>query len=54
MKDDWTKTDNAQFANMSDFDDLKTILSILPDEALYLMGDNIFQLLEKEDNNFQS
>ena len=52
-ENDWTETDDAQFADVSDFDNSETISSILPDEAPHPVGDNISQQPEKEGNNSQ-
>lgn len=53
MKDDQTKTDNSQFAEMNNINDLKTISFIVTNNIPYPIVDNIFQQPEKERNNFQ-
>ena len=53
MEDDWAKTDNAQFADMGDFDDSKTVSFIFPDDTFHSVRDNIFQQPKKEENNLQ-
>ncbi len=40
-EDYWTEKDDAQFADLSDFDDSKTASLILPDDFLYSVGGNI-------------
>lgn len=49
-EDDWTESDDAQFADVSDFDSSETGSSILPNGSLYSVGDNISKLPEKEGN----
>ena len=53
LEDDWAKTDDAQFADVSDFDLLETAFSILPDNFLYSVGDNDSQQPEKEGDSSQ-
>ena len=53
-EDDWTKTDNAQFADASDFDNLETASSTLPDDVFHSVGEKTFSQLEKEENDTQS
>lgn len=54
MEDDWTETNDAQFANVSDFGGMKPAFSMLPDDALYSVGDKIFKQPKKEGNDSQS
>lgn len=49
-KDDWAKTNDTQFADMSDFNDIISVSSILPDDTFHLVGDEILQQPEKEKN----
>ena len=44
-EEDWTETDDAQFADVSDFDDLEL------DPSPYLVGDNISKLPKEGRNN---
>lgn len=43
LKDDWIETDNTQFADMDDFNNLEIAPSMLPDDTFYLMKDDIFK-----------
>lgn len=43
LENDWTETDDAQFVDVSNFDNSEIIFSILPDEIPHLMRDNISQ-----------
>ena len=44
-EEDWTETDDAQFADVSDFDDLEL------DPSPYLVGDNISKLPKEGGND---
>ncbi len=50
-EDDWVETDDAQFAVVSDFNDLKIASSMLPDNSLHSVGENISKQLETEGND---
>ena len=50
MENDWAKIDNAQFSNASDFGNLETESSILPDNTPHSIGESITYQLEKERN----
>ena len=52
-EDDWAETDDAQFADVSDFDDSETASPILPDDSLYSVGSNISKHPEKKKNASQ-
>ena len=51
--DDRTETDDAQFADMSSFDDSEIVSSILSDDARHSVGENTSWQPEKEGNNSQ-
>ncbi len=38
---DWKKTDDVQFADVSDFDRSEIAFSILPDDLFHSIGENI-------------
>ena len=52
-EDDWAETDDAQFADVSDFDDSETASPILPDDSSYSVGGNISKQPQKEGNASQ-
>ncbi len=52
-QDDLAEINDAQFADMIDFDDSETASSLLLDGSLYSMGDNIPKQIEKGGNSFQ-
>ncbi len=47
------ETDDAEFADVCDFDDSETASPILPDDSLYSVGGNISKQPERERNASQ-
>ena len=52
-EDDWAETDDAQFADVSDFDDSEIASSLLPGDAPHLVEDDSSLQSEKEGKNSQ-
>ena len=52
-EDNWAETDDVQFADVGDFDDLEIALFMLPDDIYHSVGDDIFQQSEMEGNDLQ-
>ena len=50
-EEEWGETDNAQFAGVSDFDDLEVVPSISSSHPSYSVGDKTLLQLKKEGND---
>lgn len=51
-KDNGPDSDDAQFANITNFEETENVSPLLSENPFYSVGDNTLEQLEKETNGF--